>query len=212
MVISEINIIISFISTASGYERLGAGFITKRDSIESYAELLKAAIGSGVIDKKSADQLLLLAKEKPEQARGAKDRAIRFRDMLYELLRCGVDGSTPNRDTVESFNAFIAGPGKIGIGISEPSGALPKRPYSRIFLGNQEALLPFLPRISEIAFLLMTSPAHMARLKLCSGKTCGRIFFDGSKNGSKKWCSMRTCGNRKKAARHREAHKDTKKT
>jgi predicted RNA-binding Zn ribbon-like protein len=29
------------------------------------------------------------------------------------------------------------------------------------------------------------------------------VFFDGTKNGRRRWCDMGTCGNRAKAARHR---------
>jgi predicted RNA-binding Zn ribbon-like protein len=30
------------------------------------------------------------------------------------------------------------------------------------------------------------------------------VFFDNTKNGRRRWCDMATCGNRAKAARHRE--------
>jgi len=29
------------------------------------------------------------------------------------------------------------------------------------------------------------------------------VFFDGTKNGRRRWCDMSSCGNRAKAARHR---------
>jgi predicted RNA-binding Zn ribbon-like protein len=31
-----------------------------------------------------------------------------------------------------------------------------------------------------------------------------RVFYDTTKNGRRRWCDMSTCGNRAKAARHRE--------
>ena len=42
------------------------------------------------------------------------------------------------------------------------------------------------------------------RLKACADDTCLWAFYDNSKNGSGTWCSMRVCGNRAKARRHRE--------
>jgi predicted RNA-binding Zn ribbon-like protein len=30
------------------------------------------------------------------------------------------------------------------------------------------------------------------------------VFYDNTKNGRRRWCDMATCGNRAKAARHRE--------
>src|SRR3990172_7901865 len=37
----------------------------------------------------------------------------------------------------------------------------------------------------------------------CADPRCARVFFDGSRNGKRRWCEMATCGNRAKAARHR---------
>jgi predicted RNA-binding Zn ribbon-like protein len=41
------------------------------------------------------------------------------------------------------------------------------------------------------------------RMKACPHEHCGWVFFDRSRNRSAQWCSMRLCGNRMKAARHR---------
>ena len=46
--------------------------------------------------------------------------------------------------------------------------------------------------------LLRESPE---RLKACSNHQCILHFFDTSKNNSRRWCSMATCGNRAKANR-----------
>jgi len=45
-----------------------------------------------------------------------------------------------------------------------------------------------------------------ARLKQCMGEGCGWLFLDLSKNNSRRWCDMATCGNRTKAQRHRTRH------
>lgn len=41
-----------------------------------------------------------------------------------------------------------------------------------------------------------------ARVRHCSNDKCGWLFFDESKNRSRRWCSMQACGNRAKARRH----------
>lgn len=41
------------------------------------------------------------------------------------------------------------------------------------------------------------------RLKMCQASTCDFVFYDRSKNLSKAWCSMRTCGNRNKTRSYR---------
>jgi predicted RNA-binding Zn ribbon-like protein len=41
------------------------------------------------------------------------------------------------------------------------------------------------------------------RLKVCADDTCRWLFVDQSPAGRRRWCDMRTCGNRNKVARHR---------
>ena len=48
------------------------------------------------------------------------------------------------------------------------------------------------------------SQGDVDRLRVCANPTCRWAFFDTSRTGRRKWCDMSTCGNRAKAARHRE--------
>jgi len=48
--------------------------------------------------------------------------------------------------------------------------------------------------------LVVTGDA--ARLKRCAEHACAWVFWDVSKNRSRRWCSMRICGNRAKARRY----------
>src|SRR6266851_4063029 len=46
---------------------------------------------------------------------------------------------------------------------------------------------------------------HAAPVKLCGmweASGCSWLFVDESRNGSRRWCSMKDCGNRAKARRH----------
>ena len=51
-------------------------------------------------------------------------------------------------------------------------------------------------RLAEAAVELLTSP-EMERVKACP--SCGWFFRDESKNGSRRWCSMATCGSIEKS-------------
>ncbi len=42
-----------------------------------------------------------------------------------------------------------------------------------------------------------------SRLKICSSAECRYVYYDRSKNGSRRWCSMRVCGNRSKTRAYR---------
>ncbi len=54
-------------------------------------------------------------------------------------------------------------------------------------------------RIVEAAIALLTSP-RFASVKTCPA--CGWFFLDTSKNRSRRWCSMATCGSNAKARRY----------
>ncbi|MFO1392199.1 MAG: CGNR zinc finger domain-containing protein [Steroidobacteraceae bacterium] len=56
---------------------------------------------------------------------------------------------------------------------------------------------------------LMTKSDQLVRVRECPGESCGWFFLDGSKNGSRHWCSMRTCGNADKVRRFRSARRET---
>ena len=45
------------------------------------------------------------------------------------------------------------------------------------------------------------------RLKGCANDTCQWLFYDQSKNRSKKWCEMQTCGNAINARAYRRRHR-----
>lgn len=47
--------------------------------------------------------------------------------------------------------------------------------------------------------LLRTAPD---RIRVCAHESCILHFFDTSRNGTRRWCSMAACGNRAKASRH----------
>jgi len=46
------------------------------------------------------------------------------------------------------------------------------------------------------------------RIKLCHMETCRYAYYDGSRNTSGRWCSMKVCGNRAKTRAFRERHRD----
>ena len=53
--------------------------------------------------------------------------------------------------------------------------------------------------------LLSTAPD---RIRRCANHACVLHFYDTSRNGTRRWCSMAGCGNRAKAARHHARERD----
>ena len=61
--------------------------------------------------------------------------------------------------------------------------------------------------IARDAADLLTS-GDFKRLKRCPGEHCGWLFYDGSKNGTRRWCVMEDCGTRAKVKRFRARQRD----
>jgi predicted RNA-binding Zn ribbon-like protein len=61
--------------------------------------------------------------------------------------------------------------------------------------------------LAQAAVDLLTG-AEPPRLHACASGTCRWLFLDTSRNRTRRWCDMKTCGNREKARRYTSAHKN----
>jgi len=62
--------------------------------------------------------------------------------------------------------------------------------------------------IARDALSLATSPA-LERVRSCAGPHCAAWFLDTSRPGTRRWCSMETCGNQAKKSTWRTKHTST---
>ena len=51
-----------------------------------------------------------------------------------------------------------------------------------------------------LSAMRLFEPARLSRIKICPN--CHWLYFDASRNLSRRWCDMNVCGNRAKAKRH----------
>ncbi|MZE73916.1 CGNR zinc finger domain-containing protein [Streptomyces sp. SID5789] len=65
---------------------------------------------------------------------------------------------------------------------------------------TREALLSL---VARDLIDLVTDEARSSRLSACASEVCRMLFLDSGGGRPRKWCSMRRCGNRAKAAGHR---------
>lgn len=57
-----------------------------------------------------------------------------------------------------------------------------------------------------LTLLLAQHDGTSSRLKTCANPGCQWVFWDSSRPGSARWCSMRVCGGQAKARRYRQRH------
>ncbi|WP_439677636.1 CGNR zinc finger domain-containing protein [Embleya sp. MST-111070] len=67
-------------------------------------------------------------------------------------------------------------------------------------------LAAVLAEIARSAITLFGGP-DADRIRECGAPLCTRLYVDTSRHGSRRWCDMRGCGNRAKAAAFRARHR-----
>ncbi len=137
-----------------------------------------------------------------------------------------VDGDTVDGDTLagalalrEAINAAITTtvtavsvPDRAVRCVNEWIAAEPGRPALRLEAGVPVLCVPGAARTPRGALALIAVDAAellgtglRERLRICPGPGCRGRFLDDSPAGRRRWCSMAVCGNRSKAAAHRQA-------
>jgi len=100
---------------------------------------------------------------------------------------------TIETETLETLNEqFRLYPGFYQLGV-ETEGV-----YQQFMQSGTMPSHLLMPLIKEIADFL--SEANFALIKHCGNAQCIRYFYDTTRNRSRRWCSMETCGNRMKVA------------
>ncbi|MEU6747272.1 CGNR zinc finger domain-containing protein [Spirillospora sp. NPDC046719] len=121
-----------------------------------------------------------------------------LREAIHRLVTAALDGGPAACDPAsrDLVNAAAARP--VPVPALAPSGRL--RHHAA------EPAAAMLAVLARDALDLVTSTA-LDRVRACAGERCGALFLDTSRPGTRRWCSMNTCGNRaKKDALHARGH------
>jgi predicted RNA-binding Zn ribbon-like protein len=124
-------------------------------------------------------------------------RAIRFRETLARVLSARAAGCNANAGDLAAIETEY---------VSATS-------YARLSWkgthfgwsldGAVSTLAAVMQPLLESAVGLLTSE-KLVRLRRCGNPTCYWLFIDETKNHSRRWCEMASCGNVIKVRRHRE--------
>lgn len=103
----------------------------------------------------------------------------------------------------EQLRAALVGEGSLRLDGSVVVTIEPGAPAT-VEPGQQSALAE---AIVALVIRAAVSP-EWRRLRICDAQDCRRAFYDLSRNGRSRWCSMRTCGNRMKTRSYRQRSRD----
>jgi predicted RNA-binding Zn ribbon-like protein len=171
--------------------------------VPTYTHLVAWARLRDVLDADTAAHLIALAAERPAEADAVHRRAIALREAIYRLFSDRQHGKPVHPATLATINAELQCAFD-HLRVSEP-------PFAWEWTDTNAALDQFLWPVARSVAELLTSP-DVERVRECAGDPCGWLFLDTSRNRSRRWCSMESCGNRAKARRHYERSRSARTT
>jgi predicted RNA-binding Zn ribbon-like protein len=201
------NACLDFVNTVSGDR-----FHAPKEKLTSYGDFVAFARQAGLIDGAAARALHERAGREPLAAGRALERALELREALFRIFwgmgsdddRAGRGGRKPAPGDLALLNRAL------GEGLAHREVVARSGSYQLGWGASDDLDRPLWPLAAAAADLLADPDRAPIRMcGLCEEHECTWIFLDETKNRSRRWCSMKDCGNRAKARRHYERARST---
>jgi predicted RNA-binding Zn ribbon-like protein len=173
------------------------------DRLAEYDDLVAWAEQAEVLSPGQSDSLRSRSRREPEAARRVFGEAFELRELIYRIFADLAKNRPPAASDVEHLNRSLA-------------AALPRlrlQPgetdrWRWVWAESDPSLdRPLWPVVRSAADLITSS--EVARVRECDLDTCAWLFLDTSRNRTRRWCDMATCGNRAKARRYYRRHRSS---
>ena len=168
-----------------------------REFLRGFGDLVLWAQREELIEASGSDCLMADARQDAGFARRALDDAIAFRSALRCVFEpgAGPDALGPALDHVSNT-----------IRLAAPTLGLITRNKTIGYIAAPASDTWLLGPLAVSAMELATS-RDRAQIKVCPGEDCHWLFLDQSRNSTRRWCSMESCGGKAKARTHYELHR-----
>lgn len=166
------------------------------ETLTVYADLVAWAARVGLLTDQEAQQLTEQGQAQPRLAQQILAWAIDLREAIYRIFVALAFAQPVDPADLAVLNdalpSAFAGPELV----AQAGG------FSWRWRGDHSGLDRVLwPVLRSAARLLVDGDP--ARIGQCADdRGCGYLFYDTSRNRSRRWCDMNACGNRAKARRH----------
>ncbi|HET6412803.1 MAG TPA: ABATE domain-containing protein [Anaeromyxobacter sp.] len=185
---------LDFANTVSGKR-----VVDERDHLDGYEALVSWGRQAGAISEAQARRLLSEARRRPADAAAVFNAAIGLREAIYRTFLSFAQGSSPRQADLDAVSACL------GRALSHRrlrrAGACCEIAWEE----KPEALDAMLWPVVASAAELLVSGRDLERVRVCGlyeADECGWLFVDDTRSHTRRWCSMKDCGNRAKARRH----------
>ena len=170
------------------------------EELHTISDLLQWAKEAGLVSPAQHDQLAAHYDRNPREAGAALAKGIAIRDLLVSIFAGIAIGRSVSPQRLSELNSSLAEvPGLLRVH-KNPDRITTE--WTSATDGVQRVLFAIL---SSAAELLASN--RFGRVRECASSDCTWLFIDESRNHSRRWCDMSSCGNRMKARRHYQRSK-----
>jgi len=173
----------------------GRGWPSFQEHLQRPRDVVDWARHARVLPPADAEALIARLALEPALAAELLERALELREAVYRIARELGARHAPPKPEVDRLSAIYAD-------CIKRAHLAPDE--SRFAWSWTPAESPVEAVLGPIALSALTTlaQADLTRVKQCQGEKCGWVFFDTTKNKSRRWCEMEVCGNRAKQRRH----------
>jgi predicted RNA-binding Zn ribbon-like protein len=164
----------------------------EHDYLMSYSDLVRWTSKLGSLSPAQTSRLLKQAEQDPAEAERTFQAARALRELLYRLFSTASKGSGPDPKDLAAFVPSYAE------ALSHATLVRHGDPFKPIWKPDEALRAVLWPVAGSAGALLFSKELRL--VKECPG--CGWLFLDTSKNQTRRWCSMNTCGSRDKMRRY----------
>lgn len=166
------------------------------DALATYDALVRWSLRRGSVTREEADRLLRQGARAATEAIGVRGRARSLRDALFEIFSAIAGARAVEARALQVLNEELASAMARSQIVPTDDGS-----YTWLWSHGGRALDAMLWPVTRSAGDLLTG-GPLEAIRVCASPHCDHLFMDMSHNQRRRWCDMRTCGNRAKARRH----------
>ena len=191
------HLVLDFVNTASDHTNTPGD----DDLAPGYVNLVGWSRQAEALTDEDATQLLRAASKQPREAAAVRKRALALREALHAIVLALTSDVEPAAHSLELFNHEYAV--AIGHGGYVSAGSrLEWRWPSGPDVDLDRMLWPVCRSAADLL-----GGERLAKVRQCAAPGCQAMFLDGSKNGSRRFCSASGCGTAVRVQRFRDRHK-----
>jgi predicted RNA-binding Zn ribbon-like protein len=196
-----------------GFEYIGADLSTDftntksgrtdppgHEHVQTYADVVEFARQAGALKPAQANRLIDAAEKRPDRATQIHRRSVALREAIWRAFSRIAHEKEPAREDIELIGSEAAEAMANARVVRDGAGFGWEWPEA------DDLARPLWP-IARAASDVLTKAEERSRLRECSDDTCSWLFVDRTKNHSRRWCEMETCGNRAKQRRFQTRQK-----